>query len=189
MNVLIIREDSRKDKYILKPLFERLFRSLGKPSARVRVCEDPVLGGVSEALKSIHLSDVVERYKGMTDCFVLCVDRDGVVGRRERLREIEAEFTGQTFLAENAWEELETWTLAGLKLPGDWHWSDVRAEISVKEQYFDVIARRRNLAHLPGGGRRELGEEAARQIPTIRRKCREDFDNLARRIEKVTTTG
>ena len=71
----------------------------------------------------------------------------------------------------------------------NWHWSDVRAEISVKEQYFDVIARRRNLAHLPGGGRRELGEEAARQIPTIRRKCREDFDNLAQRIEKVTTTG
>ena len=56
MNVVIIPEDSRKDKYILKPLFERLFRSLGKPSARVRVCEDPVLGGVSEALKSIHTS-------------------------------------------------------------------------------------------------------------------------------------
>ena len=89
----------------------------GKPSARVRVCEDPVLGGVSEALKSIHLSDIVERYKGMTDFFILCVDRDGDVSRRERLDQIEAEFTEQNFLAENAWEELETWTLAGLSLP------------------------------------------------------------------------
>ena len=189
MNVLIIPEDSRKDKYILKPLFERLFRTLGKPSTRVRVCEDPVLGGVSEALKSMHLSNVVERYKGMTDCFILCVDRDGEVRRRERLDQIEAEFIEQKFLAENAWEELETWTLAGLSLPQGWRWSDVRAEISVKERYFDVIAQQRNLAHLPGGGRRELAEEAARQIPTIRQKCREDFDNLAQRIEKVTTTG
>ena len=51
------------------------------------------------------------------------------------------------------------------------------------------IARERKLDHLPDGGRRELGKEAARQIPTIRQKCREDFDNLAQRIEKVTTTG
>lgn len=52
MNVLVIPEDSRKDKYILKPLFKSLFRAIGRPTARVRVCEDPVLGGVHEALKS-----------------------------------------------------------------------------------------------------------------------------------------
>ena len=28
----------------------------------------------------------------MADCFILCVDRDGEVGRRERLDQIEAEF-------------------------------------------------------------------------------------------------
>ena len=116
MNV-VVPEDSRRDKYILKPLFERLFRSLGKASAHIRICEDPVLGGVVEALKSANLSDIVERYGGMADCFILCVDRDGEIGRRERLDQIEAEFGGQRFLAENAWEELETWVLAGLELP------------------------------------------------------------------------
>ena len=188
MNVLIVPEDSRKDKYILKPLFERLFRSLGRPSANVRVCEDPVLGGVVEALKSAHLSDIVKRYEGMADCFILCVDRDGEIGRRERLDQIEVEYGRQRFLAENAWEELETWALAGLDLPSEWRWSEVRAEVSVKERYFDVIARRRGLGDLPDGGRKALGEEAFRRIQAIRQKCPEDFDKLAQRIEQITTT-
>ena len=188
MNVVVVPEDSRRDKYILKPLFERLFRSLGKASAHIRICEDPVLGGVVETLKSANLSDIVERYGGMADCFILCVDRDGEIGRRERLDQIETEFGGQRFLAENAWEELETWVLAGLELPAEWRWSEVRAEVSVKERYFDVIARRRGLGDLPDGGRKALGEEASQRIPAIRQKCPEDFDKLAQRIEQTTTT-
>ena len=38
--------------------------------------------------------------------------------------QLEAEFSCiQTFFAENAWEELETWILAGLSLPNDWRWN------------------------------------------------------------------
>ena len=39
MNVLVVPEDFRNDQYILKPLFERLLQSVGKPHARVRVCQ------------------------------------------------------------------------------------------------------------------------------------------------------
>ena len=46
MNVLLIPEDFRHDQYILKPIFEALLGDLGRPSARVRVCIDPLLGGV-----------------------------------------------------------------------------------------------------------------------------------------------
>ena len=49
MNVLIIPEDFRNDQHILKPLFARLFRDLGAASTRVRVCQNPLLGGVAEA--------------------------------------------------------------------------------------------------------------------------------------------
>ena len=120
----------------------------------------------------------------MTDVFILCVDRDGVMGRRQRLNQIEDLFgIRRTFLAENAWEEIETWALAGLDLPKEWNWADVRAEIHVKERYFDVLAEQRGVADGPGGGRKALGEEAARRIPGIRQKCAEDFDSLARRIE------
>ena len=183
MNVLVIPEDFRKDQYLLKPLFHRLFRALGKPNANVDICRDPLLGGVGEALKSERIAEVVAQHGGMTDILILCVDRDGEIGRRQRLDQIEGEFGGdRVFLAENAWEELETWTLAGLRLPTEWRWQDVRAEVHVKEHYFNVLAQRRGVANTPGGGRKVLGKQAARQITDIRRKCQEDFDALANRL-------
>ena len=190
MNVLIIPEDFRKDQYILKPLFSRLFRALGKSRVRVQICLDPLLGGAAEALKSERIADVVSRHRGMTDIFILCVDRDGNEGRRQRLDQIEEKFGGDwTFLGENAWEEIETWVLAGLNLPAGWSWRDVRAEIQVKEVYFDPLVAQRGLNDEPGGGRKPLGEEAARRIDAIRRKCPQDFDALARRLEVVVQTG
>ena len=184
MKVVIIPEDFRKDQYILKPVFHRLFNSLGSRNAKIAVCQDPLLGGVGEALKLERLRDVVKRYP-MVDMFVLCVDRDGQSGRRLRLDELESELhcANHAFIAENAWEEIETWALAGLPLPAEWAWSVVRAEVNVKEVYFDELARRRGVAAGPGGGRKVLGEEAARRLPAIRQKCPEDFDQLALRIE------
>ena len=184
MRVLIIPEDERKDQYILKPIFSRLLRSIGKPRARIRVCQDPRLGGIVEAMKPDRISEIVERYKGMMDILILCVDRDGEEGRRHRLDQIEAKFRDdRAFLAENAWEELETWVLAGLHLPADWNWKTIRAEVQVKERYFGPLVAQRNLSDKPGGGREPLGEEASRRIDVIRQKCSEDFDALARRLE------
>lgn len=183
MRVLVVPEDSRKDKFILKPLFKALFRSIGKPWAYVSVCEDPILGSVNEALKSNRIEAIITRYQ-MVSIFILCVDRDGNTGRRQRLNQIELEFGGsQVILAENAWEEIETWVLAGLKLPKEWRWTDVRAEVQVKERYFDPFALQRGVSNFPGGGRKPLGEEAARRIAAIRQKCHDDFDHLARRLE------
>ena len=183
MNVLIIPEDFRNDQYILRPLFQRLFRALNR-RATITVLTDPLLGGVDEALKSERLAEVVEQYDGMTDLFILCVDRDGDTSRRRRLAAIEQEFGSppRMFLAENAWEEIETWVLAGLDLPNNWKWGEVRREVRVKEIYFDVLAQQRGVADDPGRGRRTLGQEASRNIGAIRQKCREDFDRLAEQI-------
>ena len=188
MNVLIIPEDFRNDQYILKPLFSRLFQSIGigKGHARVRVCLDPLLGGVGEALKSDRIAEVVRKHAGMTNVFILCIDRDGETNRRQRLDSLQQEFgNGQLllFLAENAWEELETWVLAGLDLPTEWNWKTVRAEVQVKERYFEPLAARRNLSDAPGRGRKPLAEEASRHIGVIRQKCPEDFDTLAQRLQ------
>ncbi len=134
MKVLIIPEDFRKDGYILKPLFERLFAGFARRNAKIVVCNPPLLQGVTEALKEERLADIFRRYRHF-DIFVLCVDRDGVAARRQRLDQLETKFAlGRNFVAVNAWEELETWLLAGLDLPRDWSWTDVRAEVSVKER-------------------------------------------------------
>ena len=71
----------------------------------------------------------------MTDILILCVDRDGEVGRRHRLDQLESlcGVAATVFLAANAWEEIETWILAGVDLPSEWRWADVRAEVHVKE--------------------------------------------------------
>ena len=186
MNVLIIPEDFGKDQYILKPIFERLFRAIGRRSAKIEVCQEPLLGGVDEALKSDRISEIVGFYP-MTDIFILCVDRDGKEGRRNRLDEIEAEFSvTDLFLAANAWEEIETWVLAGVDLPNEWTWTNVRAEIHGKEIYFEPLAAQRGLSDSPGGGRKPLAEEAARRIGAIRQKCPEDFNVLAKRLSEVS---
>ena len=187
MRVLVVPEDFRNDQYILGPLFRRLFANMGRGHARIRVCQEPLLGGIGEALKSERIQEVVDQHSGMTDIFILCVDRDGVEGRRTRLDQIQGEFgNGFVLIAENAWEAIETWVLAGLDLPEDWNWADVRAEVDVKERYFEPLAVRRGVADGPGGGRKALGEEAARRIPAIRQKCSEDFDSLAQRLEAAT---
>ena len=185
MRILVIPEDPRNDKYILKPLLSRLFNAIGRRQARVRICEDPCLGGVREALKSARIREIVEQHQGMTDLFILCVDRDGEAGRRIRLDDLEKEFTQPNcvFIAVDAWEEIETWVLAGLgNLPQGWKWKDVRAEIHVKERYFDQLVEQRDLANHPGHGRKTLATEASRHIPAIRTKCPEDFDHLAQRL-------
>ena len=189
MNVMIIPEDFRKDQYILKPLFSRLFSSLDARKAHITVCQNPRLGGIGEALKPERLREIVEQFGGMTDIFILCVDRDGDKGRRQSLDWIEAELrpscTSCVFFAENAWEELETWVLAGLDLPDGWSWAEVRAEVQVKERYFEPLAARRGFAPDSDASRKELGKEASRRVNRIRQICPEDFDSLAQKLQSV----
>ena len=162
---------------------------MGRRRAKVRVAQER-LRGVGQALNIERIAEIVDRYRGEVRVIVLCVDRDGEEDRRLRLanieREIETRFgDGLDFLAADAWEEIEAWVLAGLDLPGDWRWTDVRAEVQVKERYFDRMAESLGLAEEHGGGRERLGKIAARRIATIRQKCPEDFGNLARRLEAI----
>ena len=186
MRILVIPEDFRNDQYILKPLVKRLFADMGLQRAHVRICQNPRLGGVGEALKSERIQEIVERYKGMTDIFILCVDRDGIRGRRQRLDHIESEFgNDRKFLAVNAWEEVETWVLAGVTIARHWRWQDVRNEVEVKERYFEELASQCGATDSPGGGRKALAEEAARNVAAIRQKCPEDFGCLDRRLKET----
>ncbi|KLU60351.1 hypothetical protein CEB3_c32020 [Peptococcaceae bacterium CEB3] len=190
MNVLVIPEDFRKDQYILAPIIKAMFNYLGKPKAKVAVCRDPLLGGVHQALRWETIAGVIDRYKGMIDIFVLCVDRDGILGRKQQLGEIERSAATRLedhrhFFAENAWQELEVWVLAGHDLPKDWKWVDVRQEVNPKETYYVPYAKNRGLWQRPGEGRVALSLEAARRYERIRGLCPEDIGLLESRIRQV----
>lgn len=188
MNVLVVPEGFRKDQYLLKPMVTALFESLGKRQATVRVCQDPLLGGISEVLDWNRIQQVLGRYRGMVDIFLLIVDRDGVEGRRAALDNLEqrakqALDPGRIFLAENAWQEVEVWILAGINLLPGWDWKAIRAEVHPKERYFDPIAQQRGVSSQPAGGRKVLAAEAARRFNRILQLCQEDVAALRSRLE------
>lgn len=189
MNILVIPEDFRKDQYILKPIICALIENVGIKQFHLNVCQNPLLGGISQAKDLDRLSEIINQYP-MVDLFLLCVDRDGEEGRRIALDNLEQNLVpllraDQTFLAENAWQELEVWVLAGHKLLDGWNWQAIRAERDPKEVYFAPLVRTRGLENTPGEGRKILSEEAAHRFTRIRQFCREDIENLFQRISQT----
>lgn len=189
MRVLIIPEDFRKDQYVLQPVISAMLKELGKPQAKVIVCRDPLLGGIDQALRWERIEDIISRYRGMIDLFILCVDRDGREGRRITLDQLESQAATtlserQLFLAENAWQEIEVWVLAGHDpLPG-WSWNEIRAEINPKERYYLPLAQQRQLLDEPGEGRKTLAQEAVRRYSRMRDRCPEDLAVLENRLRE-----
>ena len=188
MNVLIIPEDFRKDQFLVKPPIKRMFVEIGKPNANVMMCLDPLIGGVEEALKWDRIRDVLIMYKGMVNVFLLIVDRDGKEGRRTALDNLEAkaaEFLGpsKSLIAENSWQEIEVWAIAGQSLPKDWKWAEIRQHPHPKEAYFEPLAMSRKLMNEPGEGRTTLGKEAALNYSRVRSLCQEDIQQLEERLK------
>ena len=130
-------------------------------------------------------------YKGMTDLFLLIVDRDGEEGRRKRLDQLEQEarnFLGseRLFFAENAWQEVEVWVLAGHDLPKNWKWDSIRSEIHPKEQYYEPFAKQQGVWEQLGQGRKTLAEAAAGRYTKIRQRCPQDIVALEEKFNQVT---
>lgn len=191
MRVLIILEDYRNDQYIAVPVVKAMLAALGKPRATVIPCTDPLLQGITEALNRERIREVIDRYRGMIDLFLLLVDRDGNAGRRNALESIES-FAAEMqaiLLGENAWQEIEVWALAGQEsISGSPAWKDVRAERDPKERYFAPHAKDRGLLAEPGAGRKTMGDEAARNYGRLRQLCQEDIVNLEGRVAEFLSS-
>lgn len=180
MNVLVIPEDFRKDQHMLKPIIEGMMQAIGQPRARVRVCQDPKLGGISQATNWEEIEAILDRYQYRVNLFLLCVDRDGQEGRRATLDHLEAQASAmlpveRKLLASNAIEEIEVWVLAGCQdfLDGTIPWASVRIDLHPKENHYLPFARRRGVIDQLSEGRKTLGEEAGRNYNRVRRLCEE----------------
>lgn len=197
MNVLIICENYRYDQYIVQPIIKAMFKKLGKPQTIVNVCQDSSIRCVSEATDVNKLIPLIERYEKTVDIFLLCVDRDGKESRCKELESREKQLTEKfdnriKFIAENAWQELEVWILAGHDKFEEWRknkysWQDIRNEPNPKEAYYEPFAKYLGIFNRGklGGGRKELGEEAAKNYQRIKQLCQEDVVNLESRIKVI----
>lgn len=182
-NVLVIPEDCHKDRHSLDPIITRLVREI-VPKARVRICPNPRLRGVAQALDwPRHISQIVDSHRGVTDLFLVIVDRDGNPDRRAKLDHLEAcaaealNRSDRLLIGAEAWQEVEVWILAGMSdLPKEPAWWAVRAEVNPKETYFDPYARSRGHRDSPEGGRKALALEAAKHYHRIRQLCPEVRD-------------
>jgi len=186
LRVLVIPEHFSQDQYILKPIVQALLAAVGRSQAKVQVCQDPLLGGVEQAMRWERINEIIDIYP-LVDLFLLIVDRDGEEDRRDQLRKIERQAAailsaGRCLLAAHAWQEVEVWALAGCDdLPRTWRWRAVRDARDPTEHYFTPYARLRGLDSEPGGGRKTLGREAAGRYTRIRQRCPE-IASLERRI-------
>src|SRR5207302_573337 len=141
-------------QYVLKPIVSEMLRVAGISRVEVRVCLEPLLGGISQCLDWGKISAILDRYRGMVDLFLLCVDRDGQAGRKDALTRLEGLAArllpdGKRLLGESAWQEIDVWVLAGHDLPPDWSWRAIREEVNPKEPYFEPFARQRGLHQSP----------------------------------------
>jgi len=197
MNVLIIPEDPRYDRHILKPIVRAMMDRLGKPNATIEFPKG-TLGGTGSALDWESIESIIDQNEYLIDLFLLCVDRDGEAGRRDALNHLEKRarekltsdgFGKICFLAVAAHQEIEVWALGGLDdlpTPTDYQWDDVRQTPDSKERYFVPHAEKRGVSERAFGGRKTLGEESASNYDALRQKCPE-LEALEQRIRRWLT--
>lgn len=152
MKVLVIPEDPTYDQYVLKPIVERIFKSLGR-TARIDVLRDPRLKGVSQALAPEVIARIVERFP-MIDLFLVLVDRDGDAERRAAQGEtLEEAYRGRLITC-FAIEEIEVWMLALHRDRLSVSWREVRAERHPKERFAEPFLAQHAPRLGPGRGRK-----------------------------------
>lgn len=183
MNVLVIPENEKYDRHMLKPIMERMITTWLDLNAKIDVMDRLPLEGISDVTASESLQAVIDQYE-MVDLFILCIDQDDrtddavadqIEDIEDEMRELlrERNRPGDAFFAVVARREIEAWILVGCEEPGDWTYTDVRREPQVKERYFEPYAEQRGVDEGQFGGRGPLGEEAARNYRTIRQHCKE----------------
>jgi hypothetical protein len=192
LNVLIVAEDYRKDRFILKPIVNSMLDHVGKPHANVEVCRDPMISGVDDALDRDTIEEVVLT-NPQYDLFLLIVDRDDDPNRHERLDKAESiadevTYHRQVLLAGQAHQEVEVWLLAGQNdLPTEWDWTDVQSEPQAKEQYYNPYVEQKTLTNSPAGGRKLLGQKAGANYTNRVRQLCDEVQELEHRVAATVT--
>jgi hypothetical protein len=179
VKVLVIPEDPKLDRYILKPVVARIFADLGK-SPHIEVLPKPRLRGVAQALHRDTLSDIVATYP-MVDLFLVLVDRDGDTTRQAVADAREEEHPGHLFVC-LAIEEVEVWMLALHFKTLGLAWKAIRSEVHPKKRFAIPFLNERAPKLDPGEGRAWAMRELGSQWRGVLSRCPE-IATLKRQLE------
>ncbi len=187
--VLVVPEDPRNNGYILDPLVVRILAECGKPNARVTVLTNPRAQGYEHAKQL--LKDQVLAIYSHQDLVLFLPDADGK-DRSQAFEELAAvaDQTAVDLLCCAAVQEVETWLLAGHTEKLDRPWSEVRNDVSVKENVFIPFLERYGDPKRAGGGRDILMKETLGNYRGLTDRCPElrELENRIRQlIESLTT--
>ncbi len=181
-NVLVIPEDPTHNGDILEPLISRMMAECGKPNARIQVLTNPKVQGYEHAKQK--LPEIADRYRHF-DLALFIVDADGK-DRTAAFQSIESmhKDTKPVLFCIAAFQEVEVWLLAGHINKLERRWSEVRRDVSVKENVFEPFLRKFGDARRYGGGRDLLMSDALTRYSTILQRCPE-LRQLQERITKL----
>ncbi|MGO9937142.1 MAG: hypothetical protein ACLPH3_05675 [Terracidiphilus sp.] len=186
-NVLIVPEDPTYNGYLLRPLCKRLFREAGKHSANIVVLPEPRVQGYPHAKRL--LEDLIPRNWWHFELILFIADADGLAdSRKDEFKRLEQLSTQRDrpvkLICCAAEQELETWLLSGhqekLKDLG-WRWPEIRAEVSVKERFFQPFLDRHGDSATPSQGRERLMQEALANFAGMKSRC-DELQELENRI-------
>ncbi len=184
--VLVIPEDPIHNGAILKPLALRMLEACGRLQARVTVLENPRAKGFEHA-KSILRDDVFDRYAHFNLMLFLPDadgrDRSGIFADLER----HARAKSVNLLCCAAQQEVEVWLLAGHADKLDRAWTEVRTDVSVKENVFEPFLRTYGDPRRAGGGRDLLMQETLKNYDGLLQRCPE-LRELQNRIREMFRT-
>ena len=136
-----------------------------------------------EHAKSLFPGTILDLYSHK-NLVLFLPDSDGK-DRRAEFSRLEAEFEQQAgsiakpirLICCAAVPEIEAWLLAGHqdKWEPDWQWGTMRADRSIKENYFDPFLQKhaQDQSRYPNGGRKQLMLEALRNYTAIKQRCPE----------------
>lgn len=169
-NVLVIPEDPTYNGYILRPLVSRLLEECGKGGANVTVLTNPKVSGFEHACGLMPA--IVDRYRHF-DLLLFLPDAAGKHPSRSAVfARMESELAPKLICCA-AVEEVEVWLLAGYHSKLGRPWSEVRADVSVKENIFAPFLREHGDSRQPGGGREALMQETLSNCRALLGRCPE----------------
>lgn len=181
-SVLVIPEDPIHNGYILKPLVSRMLEECGKPNAKTKVLDEPKAQGY-EHVKSLLIGQVLERYSHY-DLLLFLPDADGKNREAEFERlENQTQEMGVKLFCCAAVQEIEVWLLAGHLNELSINLQNLRADVSVKENFFKPFLSQYGDHRRAGGGRDLLMKETLQNYSGLLQRCPE-LALLQQRIQK-----